>query len=70
MLCVQVKPNFNLLACSYSCATCITSATYCLTCTAANFRTLSMNACPCNPGYYDNSVAICVSIAIIKMNSL
>ena len=51
------------VACDYTCATCSTSSTHCLTCPSASitFRTdnSASNYCPCSNGYYDDGTLVC-----------
>ena len=51
------NPSCSL--CSYTCVTCANSDSYCTSCSATQFRTLSATTCPCNTGYFDNNTAIC-----------
>lgn len=47
--------------CSHTCQTCVTSAANCLSCSAANFRTMTLaNTCPCDSGYADIGLPACV----------
>jgi hypothetical protein len=44
-----------LLACSYTCDTCVTKESNCLTCNLVALREKVGNACPCKDGYYDDT---------------
>lgn len=39
--------------CDYSCLTCVTAATNCLTCNGSQFRQQTGSSCPCLAGYID-----------------
>lgn len=53
--------------CDYSCSTCETSSTHCLSCPASSNRQFSAtaNTCKCKPKFYDNGVATCVGCSSI-----
>ena len=48
-------------ACSYTCQTCVTSATHCLTCPATRTFVSASSSCPCIDKSYDAGVAACAS---------
>ena len=66
--------NYNNNKYSYECSI---SATHCIRCDDSNTkRTLSINACPCNIGYFDNGTKVCepcdyswLYLIIFKSNS-
>jgi proprotein convertase subtilisin/kexin type 5 len=48
--------NGACIPCHYSCLTCQSSSNNCTSCSTQNRRTILNNKCPCDIGYFDNSV--------------
>lgn len=57
----SVSPTCISGSCSYTCpGLCRSTAAACTACNGGMFRTLSGTTCPCDLGYFDNGVELCV----------
>ena len=58
-LCVAVKSLILIFSeCDYTCVTCVSTSTTCLSCPSNS--SLVASSCECDSGYFDNGLSNCV----------
>lgn len=69
---VEILIKYIHLECHYSCLDCVGGNTSndCTSCSSEENRTLDGESCPCDSGYFDDDVAVCVGINLYKLFGL
>lgn len=60
----------SCLPCHYSCDTCVTLSTHCMSCPTGSHRSFAPNTCACDPGYTNVGVTVCQSCSSLLTGCL